>query len=97
MNEKLQEYRQAASDVGTSIVIKENATTITGRPLDSHIAVHIEDVSKRGAWWDIILKKISNEVAAEIQVCEQRAHNQPNPCQCETTMLMRNGCQCGGV
>jgi len=110
LDKRLPEYQEAAKKVGTEVKVVDKATTMFGDELENYVAIHILDTQKRSAWWGVIIKEIANEVSQELKSKQQQAiqisfpdffkhHSEPTKklCNCETVMLMRNGCQCGGV
>lgn len=101
--DRIERYKQWAKQLGTSIIVKDNATTITGQPLPSHRAIHIADVTKRKAWWSLSTKdtfKSIKQLLGNRNPLEDTGDffvEEPKACSCEMNTLMRNGCQCGGV
>lgn len=103
LDRRLPEYQQAAAEVGTEVEVRDDASTMHGKPLSDCVAIYIADVEKKSVWWGIIIKQIAKEVTDDLGKQEKIVCSfglkpaKPKLCQCETQMLMRNGCRCGGV
>lgn len=103
---RIEKYKQAAKQLGTSVIIKKDATTMQGQPLPDHVAVYIADITKKSEWWKIVCKDtfariretLGNPTDNPMQDNgDYFVTDAPKPCNCEINMLMRDGCQCGGV
>lgn len=90
-------YEKAAKKVGTKLRIEEDAYDVKGNLIKNYSAIYLEDPEKKQNFWNQ-LREIEEEVKPSIivQPREDRELSLPKLCSCSMTILMRNGCQCGG-